>query len=137
MVRRIDVAIVLWCACVAACAATPSRVEERTIEDPVYHRARKLWVYTPVDYDSQRAAGYEFLLCFDGESYLSDLGSLQQILDRLTGEGKVRPTVAVLLDNGGGMERRQDLANRADFVIFVGETLVPWVRQNYRVTDDP
>ena len=68
---------------------------------------------------------------------MSDLGSLQQILDRLTDEGKVRPTVAVLLDNGGGMERRQDLANRADFVKFIGETLVPWVRQNYRVSEDP
>ena len=136
MMRRIAVAILLWCACVAACAATPSRVEEKTIEDPVYHRARKLWVYTPMDYDVKQAKAYAWVLCFDGQTYAEEF-QFRTLLDRLIEQKRIRPVVAVMVDNGNAFERRKDLANSADFVKFLGGTLVPWVRANYRVSADP
>ena len=114
------------------------KVEKLTLQDPIYNKTRRIWVYTPAGYDAARKEAYDFVLCFDGDSYVADDEmKLPTVLDNLLADGKIRPPVVAMLDNGSGAERLADLGNRKDFVKFVGETLVPWARSNYAITRDP
>jgi enterochelin esterase family protein len=45
--------------------------------------------------------------------------------------------VAVLIDNGGGAERIEDLGNAERMATFIGKQLLPYVREHWRVTTDP
>jgi enterochelin esterase-like enzyme len=116
--------------------ARAGRVETYDIASRLSRRERRLWVYTPPGYAPSGGAGYEFLIVFDGGSYLNEI-PLPKILDALLAEGKAPPTVAVLIDNASGAARLEDLANRGRFAAFLGEELVPWVRQRWNVTRDP
>ena len=50
---------------------------------------------------------------------------LPHILDSAAAAGAVPPLVAILIDDGAGASRLDDLANRAWFVDFVGDEVVP------------
>lgn len=112
------------------------RVEKHRIVSRQNRRERYLWVYTPPGYRAGASAGYELLIVFDGGAYLNEI-PLPAILDTLLAEGKAPPIVAVLIDNGTGAARLEDLANRARFAAFLAEEVVPWVRQRWNVTSDP
>jgi enterochelin esterase family protein len=58
-------------------------------------------------------------------------------LDSLIAAGAVRPTIGVMIENGSGEARLNDLANRARFAAFVTDELIPWVQARYKVSHDP
>lgn len=114
------------------------KVESASVEDPSYKKSRHIWIYTPPGYDTRKIDGYDLLLCFDGGSYIApEEMALPTVLDNLVAAKKIRPTVAVMVDNGSGGPRLGDLANSAAFTKFVGEVLVPWARKNYNLSKDP
>jgi enterochelin esterase family protein len=76
------------------------------------------------------------ILAFDGGEYLTAL-PLPHLLDSLLAAHAVTPLVAVLIDNGSGASRLDDLANRAWFVDFIGNEVVPWIRARWQVSRDP
>ncbi|MBV9670616.1 MAG: esterase family protein [Acidobacteriales bacterium] len=135
MRRKFAISVLLSWALIGALAEVASKVEQKSIEDPVYHRMRTMWVYTPPDYEAEKSP-CDLLLAFDGDMYVGSF-AIRKLLDRLIASKKIPRTVAVFMDNGSGYERNRDLGNDADFVKFVRGTLVPWVRQNYRVSRDP
>jgi enterochelin esterase family protein len=104
-----------------------------SIEDNEYKRKRRVWVYTPPSYNQNSAAPYSLLICFDGSSYISDIPA-PTILDNLLAADKIRPTVAIMVDNEEA--RLGDLANHQSFADFMGKDLLPWVRKTYHVTTD-
>ena len=116
--------------------AQRSSVAEHTVASKLLQRDRRIWVYTPANYPSVCTPDCDFLLAFDGADYQRDI-PLPAILDSLIAAKKVRPTVAVLVDNGESAARLSDLANRKQFVSFVGEELVPWTRQHFKISSDP
>lgn len=111
-------------------------VEETRIASAIYGRARRVWLYTPPSYPTSCAPDCDLLIAFDGGEYRRTI-DLPMILDSLTDAQRIRPTVAVLIDNSSGSARLADLANRATFAKFVSEEVVPWVRQARPVTTDP
>ena len=111
------------------------RVEEHRVESRVYGVARRVFVYTPPGYDPAGTPS-DLLVAFDGEEYLSDV-PLPAILDALLADRRAPPFVAVLIDDGSGAARLDDLANRRRFAEFVGEEVVPWARRGWNVTRDP
>jgi enterochelin esterase-like enzyme len=113
-----------------------ARLQAVTLVDSAYHRARRIWIYTPRDYAANAPQPYPLLVAFDGVEY-QDTMPLPLILDTLRAAGKAPAFVAVLIDNGGGAERIADLGNAAKMIDFLGRQLMPWVRAHYRVTDDP
>lgn len=120
-------------------AAPAGRVEERTLHSRLLERDRKIWVYTPPGYAASAASpasGYDLLVVFDGAEYLEEI-PLPKILDDLLAEREAPPFVAVLIDDGSGAERLSDLANRQGFAAFVGDELLPFVREHWSVTRDP
>jgi enterochelin esterase-like enzyme len=111
-------------------------VDEHQIPSKIYDRRRRVWVYTPSDYDPNRAEPYDLIVAFDGADYL-DAIPLPMILDTLIAARKIPSFIAVLVDDSVGVARLQDLANQPRFAEFVGDEVVPWVRRYWNVTRDP
>lgn len=110
------------------------KVESFIVDDRQYNRKRKVWVYTPPDYNPKAAAAaepYRLLISFDGEDYIKDIPA-PTILDNLLAAGKIYPTVQVMIDNSE--DRLGDLANHQKFADFMSRDLLPWARQNFQVT---
>jgi len=113
----------------------PGRVEEIAFKSKIYSYPRKVWIYTPPGYESNQGKN-DLLVVFDGWEYLNEI-PLPAILDSLITAKKIPPVVALLIDDSTGAVRLNDLANRGEFARFVGDELMPWVRQKWNVTLDP
>ena len=96
---------------------------------------RNLWVYTPPGYGESTEA-CSVLLLLDGGWYLS-LIPTHRILDNLFADGRIGRVVAVFIENVTATSRNVELACNEQFARFVDEELLPWLRANYRVSDDP
>jgi len=110
-------------------------VKEYGLASRAYHSTRRVWVYTPPGYDPA-AADNDLLLVFDGGVYLGDI-PLPAMLDSLITAKKLRPTVAVMLDDSSRAARIADLGNQERFAGFVADELLPWARKNWKLTSDP
>jgi len=140
----------LWLAALAlvgaACAATAlakakpaareGNVEMFMIRSALATRPRKIWVYTPPGYGALPDSAFGLVLAFDGGEYLTDI-PLPQILDSLLAARATPPMIGVFVDDSSSTARLDDLANRAWFVNFIGEELIPWVHAHYRVSRNP
>jgi len=112
------------------------RVEMFAVEDKQYARNRRVWVYTPPNYNPKSSLAYRLLICFDGVSYLSEIPT-PTILSNLLAADEIWPTIAVMVDNGAARAAAEDLDNHAAFADFMSKDLMPWVRKNWRVSTDP
>ena len=121
---------------IAAPLSSRGRVELRTLFDSVYHRQRRIWIYTPPGYDPHTATPYPLMVAFDGFEY-RDTMPLPLILDTLLAARKAPAFVAVLIDDSASSTRIADLGNAAKMVEFLGRQLIPYVRANWHVTTDP
>lgn len=119
----------------AAPEARHGDVKEYTLASREYGSTRRLWVYTPPGY---AASGPEcdLLLVFDGGVYLEDI-PLPAMLDSLLAAKKLRPTVAVMLDDSASTARIADLGNQERFARMIADEIVPWARKNWKLTTDP
>ena len=96
-----------------------------------------IWIYTPPGYQEHSQA-YPLLIVFDGQAYTSnEWVPTPKILDELIGAGEIRPIVAVFVSSGDQKRRNKELPCHEPFARFVVKDLLPYVRQNYRVTSDP
>jgi enterochelin esterase family protein len=59
------------------------------------------------------------------------------ILDNLVAAKKIRPLVAILVDNLSEESRDRDLECYPPFADFMAKELVPWARQRYRFSAEP
>ena len=110
-------------------------VKEYAFPSRLLGATRRIWVYTPPGYRSD-GPDNDLLMVFDGGVYLSDI-PLPAFLDSLTALQKMRPTVAVMMDNASGATRLADLANHERFAQFMATELVPWARRNWKLSTDP
>jgi enterochelin esterase family protein len=112
------------------------KVEMFGVEDKKRANGRRVWVYTPPDYNPKSGEPCRLMVCFDGPSYLAEI-PVPTILNNLLAAGKISPTVAVMIDNGDARASAADLDNHATYADWVANELVPWVRQRWRVSTDP
>lgn len=114
---------------------------------------RAVYVYLPRGYDQQQDERYPVILMHDGnncfEQYVQDsfVGSWKadQVATRLIDEGRMRPCIIVGVANGGANRIREYLPPWTSFRDVQGsgdttlswyfETLLPWLRERYRVAD--
>jgi enterochelin esterase-like enzyme len=96
---------------------------------------RSIRVYTPPDYH-RVVTPCKLLLVLDGDAYLS-LIPTHRILDNLLYDQAIDPLVAVFVGNATPTSRDTELACNESFLQFIGEELMPWVREHYRVSDIP
>lgn len=117
--------------------APTGRVVPGTIHSEILNEDRKLGVYLPASFDPAKGP-YPYVILFDGEVYGLEKDALvptPTILDNLIAQGKVPPTLGVLLASGGTRDR--DLPMSAPFAEFLAKELAPWLRREYKASDDP
>lgn len=111
------------------------RVVEKTLHSDILGEDRKLGVYLPPAFDP--AAGpYPFVIVFDGEAGLGPepILPVPTILDNLLAQGKLPPTLVVLVASQHTRDR--DLPMSAPFGDFLAKELTPWLRREYRAAAD-
>lgn len=132
------VASLTFSAAALAQTTASGKVEPFRIHSPRYSFDRHGAVYTPPGYSPTLANGYPLLVVFDAAPHLDPNGRpVPRVLDSLVALGRIPAMVAVFLDDSLGGVRTSELGNNARFAEFMGEELVPWVRQHWNVTHDP
>jgi enterochelin esterase family protein len=111
-------------------------LKEQKIKSEALKGERAVTVYTPANYDP-KGEPCGLLVLFDGAYYQdSEMIPAPVILDNLIARQKIRPLVAVFVKHGPAT-RITDLSCSKPFAAFLINELIPWVRAEYRVTDDP
>ena len=113
---------------------------------------RRYYVYVPAQYDGSKPAA---LMVFqDGHAYLNDSGDFhtQIVFDNLIHKGDIPVTIGVFIDPGHKKTElpehpgwRPQPENRSfeydtlsdDYATFLLTEILPEVRQQYKITDDP
>jgi enterochelin esterase-like enzyme len=113
-------------------------VQGQRFRSEILGNERRIWVCTPLEYDP--AGGpYGLLVVLDGRFFTFAVKA-PTILDNLLAERRIRPLVAVMVDNPGetwerSMEiREKELACFAPFADFLAQELVPWLRRRYQLS---
>ena len=110
-------------------------IDQHVFASRLMGNERRVWVYTPPDY-AVSAEPCRVLVAFDGGWALTRV-PLQRILDNLYADGRIAPTVAVLVDNPTPTSRDDELPCNETFAQCIGTELIPWLRANYRVSHAP
>ena len=111
-------------------------IEKHTFRSELMGNERNVWVYTPPGYDASGDQTYPLLVAFDGGWALTRVPT-QRLLDSLLADGRIRPAIAVFIDNPTPDSRNVELPCNETFARFVEEELLPWVRQGYRISEGP
>ena len=90
---------------------------------------RNIWVYLP---SSPVPPPYSLLVVFDGR-FAAEIFELPKMLDVRIAEGKIRPTLAVLIDNPD----RSELNCVPKFADYLVRQVVAWARAAFPVSYDP
>jgi enterochelin esterase family protein len=109
------------------------------IESEILGNERSIGVYTPPGYDPAGDPN-ALLLFFDGVAYVSKAFiPTPTILDNLISEGAIPPAVALFVDHviDGEDQRMIELLCNGEFNRFLVDELLPQVREQYNVADDP
>jgi enterochelin esterase-like enzyme len=109
---------------------TPEKLRSENLKEE-----RSVSIYTPPGYDPKNGS-YGLLVLFDGQDYRGPM-PIPTILDNLLAAKKIRPLVAILVDNPSEETRDRDLECYPPFADFLAKELVPWARQRYRFTAEP
>jgi enterochelin esterase family protein len=110
-------------------------VEIRKVRSRVLGSERTIEVYVPHGLGSfDGPIGSLYL--FDGEEYLRDM-HIADVLDNLIGERRIGPLIAIMIHDLPGDGRDRELSCDLNFTEFLATELVPWVRSNFRVSEDP
>ncbi len=110
------------------------QLQGEKFQSQVLGNQRTVAVYRPPG-DRADAAPYPLLIVFDLEAYTLQVPT-PTILNNLIYERRLPPVVALLVGNAPGA-RASELTCNDDFVRFLVEELLPWVRARHPVTSDP
>jgi enterochelin esterase-like enzyme len=116
---------------------TTTRPTERwRLRSQLLGNERPISVYTPPAYTLSAGTPYPLLILFDRWAYAHVIPTVT-ILDDLIAAGSIPPLVAVIVGHPDDTTRNFELACHAPFADFLARELLSWVRERYRVTDDP
>lgn len=92
-------------------------------------------VYLPEAYDTAR--NYPVIFLTDGQYYLT-LGRMPQVLNKLIGNGSIKPVIAVFVDSRDPDKLESNRRNtqffcNPDYLKFYVDELIPAVEKNYAV----
>jgi enterochelin esterase family protein len=115
--------------------APAGRVELHRLRSNRLGGERRLYAYTPPDYEDVREQ-CALLILFDGWAF-TQLVSAPTSLDNLLLEGAAPPLVAVMPDSPDNPTRMRDLWLSDTFNGFLAEELLPWARNRWRLSPSP
>jgi enterochelin esterase family protein len=110
-------------------------LSHETLRSENLKEERPVAIYTPPGYDPKNGS-YGLLVLFDGQDCRGRI-PIPTILDNLLAAKKIRPLVAILVDNLNEETRDRDLECYPPFADFLAKELIPWARQRYRFSAEP
>jgi len=113
----------------------PGELVEHLHRSEILGNERRIWVYTPRGYRPDDEP-YPLLVLFDGDVARGPI-PFPTILDNLIDDGRIPPTVAVLVDSLTQEVRNRELPCGTPFLKYLTDELLPWAREQYRITTDP
>ena len=97
-----------------------------------FHDPRKIWVYTPPEYDKSQK--YPTLFLFDGDGYLEHI-NVPKILNNLIQAKKIPSVICVFIES---IDRIAELlTNDSKFGRFVTQGIYPWLTNKYSISLNP
>ena len=106
-------------------SATPPVVEKRKFQELT------LYLYRP----ASAAGPLPLLVLFDGSSYAGEMRAPITV-ESLVRLKRLRPVMLAMVENAPG-RRNSDLTCNDVFTTMIATELVPWLRANYTVSDEP
>jgi enterochelin esterase family protein len=106
--------------------------------DAFPNTTRRYWVYVPASYDE--AAPASLMVFQDGRIYLDPEGIFRTgiVFDNLIHRREIPPVIGVFVDPGEPDNRNAEYdAFDATYADFLVNEILPNVRRNYSITDDP
>lgn len=107
------------------------KVESERLPSESLQGSRRVWVFMPPDFNPH-SVQYNLLVGLDGLAYQS-LVPTPKIVEYLVRQGRLGPSIVVLVESGAGA-RERDLAHNPHFVHFLAGELIPWLRLRYHVS---
>ena len=114
---------------------TGSNVDTIVFDSKIMNNSRDIYVYLPFGFNQQQKSKYPVIYLFDSFLYLNRI-EVPNILDNLIKEGKIKPMLAVLIDNPDG-KRNIEMPLNFNFKQFVVDELVPFIRKKYDTSLNP
>jgi enterochelin esterase-like enzyme len=90
---------------------------------------RRIWVYVP---DSLASPPYSLFVVLDGRLAI-DILDLPEMLNLRMAEGRIRPTLALFIDNID----RKELQCVPEFAGYLAQRVVPWARSTFPLSHNP
>lgn len=107
------------------------KIYEHEFHSENLDKDRRIRIYTPLGYDKSNKP-YGVLVLTDGDEYINIL-SAGTVLDNLIFDKKIPPIVAIFIDSTE--KRMEELSCNDIFGDIIVKELLPWVRDNYNISD--
>ena len=111
-------------------------ITNEQFESKLLGNNRNIAVYTPDGYDFTRPEPYPLLIFLDGYEFLH-IDRTETAIDQMILEGRIPPLVAVFVHNPTPESRSWEYNCNPQFLRFMAEELVPWVRSRFHVSTEP
>ncbi|MBB5868938.1 enterochelin esterase family protein [Allocatelliglobosispora scoriae] len=109
-------------------------VTEHLHTGQIFGSTRKIWVYTPPGYDPA-GVPLPLIVLLDGDDWIT-VGAAPTV-DNLIAEGRIPPSVILMVDAIDSATRQVELTDHATFLRFLVEELLPWGHAELNLTRDP
>lgn len=93
---------------------------------------RKLWVYTPPNYEEDPKRQFPMLILFDGQWMIGPL-QVPYIADALIKHGKLEPLIIVMKQSGNQAARLADYVSNDKHYAAILTELLPFLQTEYRI----
>lgn len=109
------------------------RLNEHTINSrQLGFQDRKLWVYTPPEYDNQPHNEYPLLILMDGQ-WCSGPLQVPQMADALIKHRRLAPVIIAMIQSGSQENRAEEFISNDRHYTFLLTELLPMIQAQYRV----
>jgi enterochelin esterase-like enzyme len=93
---------------------------------------RKLWVYTPPNYENEPNRQYPMLVLFDGQWMVGPL-QVPHIADTLIKHNRLEPVMIAMFQSGSQAQRVNDFVSNDKFYGAILTELLPFLQTEYRI----
>lgn len=93
---------------------------------------RKLWIYTPPDYDDHPRMNYPLMIMQDGQWAIGPL-QMPSIADALIKHGQMQPIIIAMVQSGDQKERIKTFVSNDKHYAFMLTELLPFLQTQYRI----